>query len=59
MATPPANPRPSEPKPAVVVTVRLHFHQSREHRPAPLGPRRPPRELPPVSQLQRYLDMSG
>ncbi len=64
MATPPApNPTPPGPTPAVRTTLRLHRTERRGHRPAgrPLTRRAasPPRELPPVSALQRYLDLSG
>ena len=57
MAPPPANPLPPEPTPAVVVTLRLYLPEPRDRRPA--APRRPPRELPPVSDWQRWLDLSG
>jgi hypothetical protein len=55
MATPPSTPVPPEPAPTAPVRLRV---SPRDGRP-PVPPRRPPRELPPVSQLQRYLDLSG
>jgi hypothetical protein len=59
MATPPStSPLPPEPTPAVVITLLLSVPAPPE-RPDPRPPRRPGAELPPVSQLQRYLDLSG
>jgi hypothetical protein len=57
MATPP--PSNLTPPPTVVITLRLRPAAPHGRRPRPHTNRRPPRELPPVSPLQRWLDLSG
>jgi len=55
---PPPPASPPEPT-AAAAELRLLRPDPAERRPEPRPPRRPRRELPPVDQWQRWLDLSG